>query len=196
MTEENKPRKNRIFYWLGGFIILGLLVLTGQYFYWKFISIEPKKTVKQPVVQDTKLSSAIKDYQQWTISLADKKMDINHELTKTGLNKIADVLDLMSDSLTNPNKTIHTDINSIRSHADSITYNWKSGKHADMIKLAFIKTADAITDLQPQNKPAFYKALQVLKLRINDIDTNTLTLNQREQVKDAFNQTASVFEKY
>ncbi|RYY05888.1 MAG: hypothetical protein EOP43_07825 [Sphingobacteriaceae bacterium] len=197
MTEENKPRKNRIFYWLIGFIILGLLVLTGQYLYWKFIGGEPKKTVNQPVVQDTKLSSAIKDYRQWTTALAGKKMDVSHELTQAGLNKIADVLDLMSDSLANRNTTtIHADINSIRSLADSITYNWKSGKHADMIKLAFSKTADVLTDLQSTHKPVFNKGIQALKLEIKDIDTNTLTLNQRDQVKDAFKQTAFVFENF
>lgn len=74
MPDENKPHKNRIFYWLGGFIILGLLVLTGQYLYWKYISGEPKKIVNQPVVhEDTRLFSAIKDYRQWTTSLSEKK---------------------------------------------------------------------------------------------------------------------------
>lgn len=124
-------------------------------------------------------------------------MDVSHELTQTGLNKIADVLDLMSDSLADQNNnTIHADISSIRSLADSITYNWKSGKHADMIKLAFSKTADALTNLQKTNKPAFIKEVQALKLEIKDIDTIALTLNQRDQVKDAFKQTALVFERY
>lgn len=178
MTEENKPHKNRIFYWLGGFIILGLLVLTGQYLYWKFISGSSRMPVNHTLVyKDTKLSSAIKDYGQWTTSLAGKKMDVNHELTQAGLNKIADVLDLMSDSLANQNNTtIHADINSIRSLSDSITYNWKSGKHADMIELAFSKTADVLTDLQTTNKPVFNKEIQALKLEIKDIDVSTLTL--------------------
>ncbi|RYE25133.1 MAG: hypothetical protein EOP45_05095 [Sphingobacteriaceae bacterium] len=199
MTEENKPQKNRIFYWLGAFIIVGLLTLSGQYLYWKFISGNVREPVNHALAdQDTKLSSAIKDYGQWSASLADKKMDVSHELTKTGLDKIANVLTLMSaeNSVNQDNDAIHTDINRIHGLADSITYNWKSGKHADMIKLAFSKTTDVLTDLQTTNKPVFTKEVQTLKLEIKDIDASTLTLKQRDQVKDAFKQTAFVFENF
>ncbi|RYE29799.1 MAG: hypothetical protein EOP42_13585 [Sphingobacteriaceae bacterium] len=190
-TEETKPRKNRIFYWLGGFIIVGLLVLTGQYLYWKFLSSDSKEPVNRTLAyKDTKLSAAIKDYGNWSASLAGKKMDVDHELTQTGLNKIANILDLMSANQNN--NTVHADISRIYGLADSITYNWKSGKHADMIKLAFAKTTDVMSALQLKQKPAFAKEINVLKLKVKQIDTDTLTLNQRDQVKDVFNQTASV----
>jgi len=83
----------------------------------------------------------------------------------------------------------------ISSLADSLTYNWKSGKHADMIKKALIKTAEVISSLGYTKVTAANHEVLELELKTRAIDPKTLTLNQRNAVKAAFEQTSNLFEK-
>lgn len=194
---ENTPRKHRTVYWLGASILFGILALIGQYLYWKYkegLSTKEITTAVKP--KDNRLYLAVHDYIQWTDSLRNRTMDYDHELTRTGLRKISAVLAVSTDSLgTDRAPQVQNDIAGIRAMADSITYYWRSGRHADMIKKAFSMTIDASTLLGIGKSPAAKTALSGLQTKTEAISKETLTLHQRDAVKDAFEQTAVLFAK-
>jgi hypothetical protein len=195
--DDEKPHSNRIYYWLSAFILAGLVALVGQYLLWKYKTSNTEKSVTlNAPLKNEKLLSAIRDYIQWTDALPNDKMDIDHELTRTGLRKIAAVFAAYPDSLAGDKATqVQSEIGKINTLADSLNYNWKSGKHADMIKTAFSTTIDAVTSLNWLKYPAVNAEIAILRLKIDAIDKKILTLEQRDVVKDAFKQTKSVFKK-
>lgn len=195
MTEEPKKRSNSIFYWLGGFIVFGLLAIGGMYLYIKnkhFASDE------HHVNHTTagKIAMAIDEYDRWVDALPERRMNVDHELISNGFTKIASVLSLMADSSTTREKgRARADIETIKLMADSITVNWKSGRHADMITKAFDKTADCILILSKTRNDDFDNERNNLLEKVKAINDETLTLNQRDEVKAAFKQTANVLKK-
>ncbi len=193
MTEETKKPSNRIFYWLGGFIVFGLLAIAGMFFYIKnkhFDSDDKPVNRTAP----SKIEMAIDNYDRWVQTLPDRRMNVDHELTSNGLTKIASVLALMADSsVTREKSQVRANIDTIKLMADSITVDWRSGRHADMIKKAFNKTADCTLLLSKNRSNSFEKVQGNLKESVKALDEKTLTLNQRDEVKTAFKQTAEVF---
>lgn len=195
MSEERKNQKNNGFYWPVGFIVFGLVALACIFLYLKYFTHPDNEKHANYAIQARKdsISMAIGDFQKWTKGLPDHRMNIDHELTSTGLRKIANILFLIDTLRTNSTGPAKANIDSIRMMADSVTFNWKSGRHADMIKEGFTKTADVITTLFPNKTPALAHAVDDLKLKMQDINQKVLTLNQRDEVKAAFQQTAEVF---
>lgn len=174
---EPEKRSNGIFYWLGGFIVFGLLAIAGMYFYIKYKHFADDTT---PVnhTGPGKIAMAIDDYNRWVDALPDRRMNVDHELTSNGLAKLASVLSLMADSSTTSAKAeVRPDIDTIKLMADSITHHWKSSRHADMIKKAFIKTSDGIAILSKNQSTDFKTAQYSLTKSVNAIDRKTLTLN-------------------
>ncbi len=195
MTEEPKKRSNSIFYWLGGFIVFGLLAIAGMFFYIKNKHFDSDD---QPVNHTApgKIAMAIDNYERWVQTLPDRRMNVDHELTSNGLTKITSILALMADSsITREKSQVRANIDTIKLMADSITVDWKSGRHADMIKKAFNKTADCTLLLSKNQDTDFKKAQGDLTESVKAIDKKTLTLNQRDEVKTAFKQTGEVFKK-
>lgn len=193
---EKKPQSNRSFYLLGLFILIGLIGLTGQYLYWKYKGATKETNITAARPMDNKLSLAIHDYDHWTETLPDQKMNVDHDLTSKGLIKIRAVLEAFPDSFkTSQSAKVQRDITTVGVMADSITYNWKSGRHADMIKIAFLKTLGVVTEINDKQHLGAETEITALRLKADAIDKKTLTLNQRDAVKDAFRQTDSLFKK-
>ncbi len=195
MTEESKKPSNRIFYWLGGFIVFGLLAIAGMFYYIKNKHFDSDEQPLNPNAPG-KIAMAIDNYDRWVQTLPDRRMNVDHELTSDGLTKIASVLALMADSsITHEKSQVRANIDTIKLMADSITVDWKSGRHSDMIKKAFNKTADCTLLLSKNQDTDFKNAQGNLTESIKAIDKKTLTLNQRDEVKTAFKQTGEVFKK-
>ncbi|WP_158829537.1 hypothetical protein [Mucilaginibacter lacusdianchii] len=196
MAEEPQKRNKSTFYWLGGFIVVGLLAIAGFYFYLKYFAhpnSEPHANYAKQARRQN-ISSAIDDYTKWATALPDRRMNMDHGLTSKGLHKIASVLTLMVDSVSAGNQTrAKADVDTIRMMADSVTQNWRSGRHADMIRKAFLKTADALALRQQHRSSAVDQSVDSLVQQAQKINPETLTLNQRDEVKSAFIQTARIF---
>ncbi|QJD95421.1 hypothetical protein HH214_05815 [Mucilaginibacter robiniae] len=197
MTDiTDRPHSNTILYWLSGFIVVGLLAVGGQYVYWKLAENSGSKAGHSVAVRsaNNQLSSAIYRYEQWLMVLPARKMTFDHNLTKTGLYRIADVLSALPDSTASETQfQVHAEVMSIRHLADSLTFNWKSGRHADMIKKAFYITADVV-DTQRANKlQTGISSTAALRAKIDVMDEKTLTLNQKGTVRDVFAEVGTLF---
>lgn len=197
MNEQDVPRRNKGLFWLGAVIFILLLITVAIYVYRKY---DGERYVRQPVnygkaSSNTKFSSAVNDFINWTDSLPDKRMNTDHNLTSTGLIKIANILTLYTGAINDNDQSVCDNITYVRSMSDSVSINWKSGRHADMIKHALTKTASVISETPDGSSPRVQEELDLLKTKIADIDIKTLTLDQRDDVKNAFMQVAVVLKE-
>ena len=197
MTEKQSTNRNKIYYWLGGVILVCLLAIGGQYLYWKYLSGD-KNTQAQNyalVKPNKEALSAISDYVKWTDTIDRNKMSLDHQFTQTGLKKIANVLSLMAHTTPSAGGEVSAATEQIRITADSLTYNWKSGHHADMIKKSFELTVSVLKKLQNDGFQSVGPEMAVLTNKVDAIVVKTLTLDQRGEIKSAFRQTGIVFQK-
>ncbi|WP_291725373.1 hypothetical protein [Bernardetia sp.] len=120
----------------------------------------------------------------------DAEMGVHHEYTGKSLRYMGDAIVALAEQKGMTDeinaKALHSDLDAA---ADDIQKNWKETDHADHIRAAFLKVSTAL------NKLAYTSNDTNLKKEARDIDPNTLTLNQKSDVKEFIDKTAMVMQK-
>ncbi|CCH55958.1 hypothetical protein BN8_05258 [Fibrisoma limi BUZ 3] len=202
MAEIDIQKKSSSPIWPWILALLALIVVLAYVFWFRDDETE---TAVVPVSDTTAtttatntgtLSEPVNTYVSWVGDMDNKEMGLDHEFTHNGLTNLADALAAVADQAEGINRSqFDGKLNVMKARADEITRNWKSGKHGDMIKDAFRASADVMGDLQQTSFPELQQDVATVTQQINDMDTSTLTLDQRKQVKDVFRAAADVVRK-
>lgn len=201
-----EEKKTPILPWILGLLIL-LLIGVGVYFGFRVDDIAQTEVVANEVpeneilpveeevviVETTNFPTEVNTF----IAFANEnqayqptQMDIHHEYTATALRHMGDALEAIANK-----KGMASQMNVEELHkkldkaADQIQKNWKETDHADHIRSAFLQVSGALNQL------ADGSTNESLKKEARDIDPNTLTLEQKADVKDFIDKTASVMKQ-
>ena len=118
---------------------------------------------------------------------AEGEMEIHHRYTGDALRKMGNALEALANKKGMADKMNIRDVHSkLDKAADEIQKNWKETDHADHIKKAFLMVSGTLNQL------ADGSTNEDLRKEAQDIDPNTLTLEQKADVKDFINKTAKV----
>lgn len=141
-------------------------------------------------------SVAISVYLQWVESDSLRNMQNNHEVISAGLIKLANALEALEKSNTGISETeFDNELEIVRTNAALITANTDSDKHAQMLKDAFLASAGVLAELQVLSFPRLEDDVDDLNEKISKFKGDAMTLNQKEQLKDIFSQTAVVLNR-
>ena len=120
------------------------------------------------------------------------RMGIDHEYTNNALLQLIGAVEAKASE---NNVNIDADIQQIRQAAEEITQNPEATDHADKIKDAGTKLADALEKIQQEKFPDLSQDVQEVKNAAQEIESSTLTLEQKEDVNTFFDEAADVLQK-
>lgn len=142
------------------------------------------------------MAQPVSSYVEWSNNMSKNEMGLAHEFTSNGLESMANALAAIAEKVPNVNQQqVNQKLIRMRKNAGTITENWKSTSHAAKIKQAFLASTDVFEALQQSSFPDLQSDVQEIRQAVNQMDTKTLTLNQKNKVKDVFRLSADVLQK-
>ena len=120
------------------------------------------------------------------------RMGIDHEYTN---NALLQLINAVQAKARENNVNIDADIQQIRQDAEEITQDPMATDHADKIKDAGTRLADALEKIQQEKFPDLSQDVQEVKNAAQQIEPSTLTLEQKEDVNTFFDEAADVLQK-
>jgi oligoendopeptidase F len=190
MAEINIQKKKRpIWPWiLGILVIVAAIILLGR--------DDTRKEAEQAVAPitngDSEVPEEISEYVAFVrTSDTEQQMEIDHNYTAEGLQRLASALDALVSDTETDNMNMDDRKNRIEEVANYIQQDPHAGTHADSIRAAFMVASEVIEAVQRQNFPNLSGEAQSVRSAAQGIDPNTLTLEQTENVKRFFDESAS-----
>jgi hypothetical protein len=202
MAEIKIERKRRLIPWLLSLLLL-LSIIGGVYLAFQVGDKEaeviaseiPENRIlpEETTTEANTLPAEVNDF----ILFANEEnpyqngeMKIHHQYTSDAIRKMADAIVVIADQKGMADQMNVQDLRTkLNADADKIQKNWKETDHADHIKQAFLQISGAINQL------ADGSINESLKKEANDIDANKLTLDQKPDVKEFIDKTASVMKQ-
>lgn len=120
------------------------------------------------------------------------RMGIEHEYTNNALLHLINAVDYKAQE---QNVNIQTDITAIRNDARAITQNPQATDHANHIKSAATKIVTAMEKIQKEKFPNLTEDISEVRTAAQEIDTSTLTLDQKDTINAFFNEAADALRK-
>lgn len=121
-----------------------------------------------------------------------QRMGIEHEYTNNALTHLVNAVEYKARE---QNVNIDTDLQEIKNEAQNITRNPQATDHANSIKNAGSKIADALQKIQQEKFPDLSQDVEDVRTAAQEIETSTLTLDQKDQINGFFNEAADVLRK-
>jgi hypothetical protein len=118
-----------------------------------------------------------------------ERMGIDHEYTNNALIHLIDAVEAKAAEV---NMDINKDLEEMREDAEEITRNPQATNHADKIKETGGKIADVLERIQEENYPNLSGDVDDVRMALQEIDSSTLTLEQKEEINSFFNEAADV----
>lgn len=142
------------------------------------------------------MAQPVSSYVEWCSNMPQNEMGLDHEFTRNGLESMANALAAVAEKVPSVNQQqVNQKLIRMRENAGTITENWESTFHANKIKQAFQASTDVFEALQQSSFPDLQSDVQEIRQMVNQMDTKTLTLNQKNKVKDVFRLSADVLQK-
>lgn len=119
-------------------------------------------------------------------------MGIDHEYTNEALLKLTNATSAMADEI---DYDIQKDIDEVKSYADKITDEPFETTHANSIKKAADILANVLQNIQREAFSGLTSGADEVKSAAAAIETDILTLDQKEDVKNFFRASADLLEQ-
>lgn len=120
------------------------------------------------------------------------QMGLDHEFTNEALLKLTNATKAMADEI---GYDIQKDMDEVRTHADKITRDPYETSHANSIRNAGESLARALQNMQQEAFPGLANEANQVKNAVTAIEPEELTLDQKEDVKNFFRESADLLEK-
>lgn len=186
--------------------ILGLLLLVAvlAFIFWPRDNDPERVAATEPVgntfATDTATAGAtesmaqpVSSYVTWAGSMPKEAMGLDHEFTRSGLIQLADALAATAEKAPNVNREqFESKLSRMRTMANEITDNWESTQHADKIKKAFQASVDVFAEIQQSSFPNMDQNVASVRQTVEQLNPQTLTLDQKDRVKAAFRESADL----
>ncbi len=120
------------------------------------------------------------------------RMGVDHEYTNNALLHLINAVETKAREV---NVDVDASIQQMREEAREITQNPQGTNHANKIKSVGEKIAGTLENIQKEKFPNLSNDIQEVKTAARDIQARTLTLDQKDQINEFFNQAADVLKK-
>lgn len=197
-------KKNRSFWpWILGLAILvGLIWVVAELFdrdddLGEPVVAEEVVEMEEPVmeIERTSAAPAVEEYIRFSEENANvDEMSLDHEYTSMGIEKLTEALNSLALAEAG-NVDIEAKRQTLMQAANSIEEDPMAATHANSIRDAFMAAADLMQAVQRQNYPELGGAVSEVKTAAENVDPDVLTLDQKEAVKDFFDQAANALEQ-
>lgn len=187
---ENK--KKLIWPWILLVILVGIAI---YFFAFREDGVDEKpmeQAVENPerVVLNDESISTIEDYEMYVKE--DKDMGLDHEFTHTALSKLIAAVGASAEAL---ELDVSSDLNEASQNADDITKDPLSLDHADKIRKAGDLIVRALDKIQSEKYPDMGEEMDAVRAASQNIMADSMTLDQREDVKEFFQTTMRLLSK-
>ena len=126
------------------------------------------------------------DYETYTADMSGN-MGLDHEFSHNALMKLANTSAALARSYDmGEDVNISNAMNEIEMAANSITKDPYAGTHADMIRKAAMSITSILDEVQDARFPQYDDAIEEVRSAAQNISKETLTLNQKEDVREFF----------
>lgn len=130
------------------------------------------------------------------VQKVEAEMNKDHDYSHIALRSLATSLIILSNEYQLENvESIRSKIEIIRKNATALSNKQKSNKHADKIREAAISAAALMKEIQERQFPELDNEVAEVERAAFQINPETLTLKQRENVKAFFNTAAIAMQK-
>jgi hypothetical protein len=187
-----QKKKKPIWPWLLGILVLiAAIVLLGR----DQTNDDTREAVTPTTESRREVPEEISEYVSY-VNQSDgtAEMGPNHEYAAEGLRKLAAAIDALVNETDTDDSQISDKRNRIEEAANYIQQDPYAGTHADSIKAAFMLASEVIASVQSQNFPELSNEAQNLRNTAQDINPQTLTLEQRSGVQEFFEESASTLD--
>lgn len=133
----------------------------------------------------------VNDFVQF-IKSDDNKMTLDHSYTNEALKKLIDATEAMAKEV---NYDVKADMDQAKQYAEQITEDRFETTHADNIRKSADIISGSLMKMQQEKFPQLSGESQELKNACASIDPKVLTLDQRDAVKNFFNEASEMLEK-
>lgn len=133
--------------------------------------------------------SAVGAYVQFVA--AGRNMGLDHDYTNSALSKLTEAVRAKAGQL---NYDVTADLQQVEQNAQQIQQDPFETTHADKIRSSADILSRAMCNMQQQHYPDLKNDAEEVKQAATGIDPNTLTLEQRDAVKNFFDRSASLLQ--
>lgn len=180
MTKERKGRPLFL-------VVLSVLIFGALIFYWLDKNNDEVNTAAVLKVEnDDEFIKIVSSYILF-VENDSNIMDISHGYTNEALLKLIEATKAVADK---NGHTIKADIDSAKMYADRITHNPLETTHANDIRKATVILGTILQNIQQAKYPSLAREANDMQNASRAIDPNTLTLQQRNSVKNFFKKAA------
>ncbi len=195
-----QKKKKPVWPWILGAIVMAAIVI------WAITGTDndnrQDQTIANQPVQEQQTETYTDQQDQQRVDAVDdfvtfvqegnarEEMDIDHKYTSEGIRLLAVALSDMADQLGADDLNIQQKKDELKLKADRIQKDPNSTQHADTIRSAFKISAELMDEIQKENFPNLENQVSNVKETAENVDPNTQTLNQKENVKAFFSSSA------
>lgn len=149
--------------------------------------------IEEPVSsgQEAMNNATVVDYVSFVDS-DQENMDLSHEYTNEALAKLINATDAMASEV---GYDVEADMQEVKQLAERITQEPFETTHANSIKEAATKLEGVLQNIQQDAFPNLSGSTDAVRNAAEGIDPEELTLNQKEDVKNFFRESAELLEQ-
>jgi preprotein translocase subunit YajC len=195
MTEIKIEKKKSIIPWI--LLILGILAAVWYLF---IRNDETQTTENETTTENVVNNNSLEDVKENNAVVAEYvtfitsdtiTMGIDHEYSSQAISKLANATEAMANEV---NVDVKADVDEAKQLAAEITNDPLSTNHADKIKVAAGIISSALVTIQQSKYPNLSAEANEVKDIANNINGETLTLDQKDVVKSYFRKTSDLLD--
>ena len=199
---EEKKKSGSILPWIIGLLLLALVIWgvaeafeeTDEEVYTE--EVVDDADVVAPVANEVDYATPIAAYMTTTASM-EGEMGLDHEFSHQALSQLAEATVSLAESkgLTDE-ASARQKADRVRQLADEIMRDPMSGDHGDKIGMAAMLITEILEDVDQQSYGSqSTDAITTMRNEAQEISGETLTLNQKDNVRSFFSQARTVLQK-
>lgn len=121
-------------------------------------------------------------------------MGKDHEYTKNGITRLADALEAMANRMPE-SPEVDQEVEKLKNQAERLTRERESPRHSNMIREAFISSANVLENFQERNYPEMDQEVEDLKESAERVKKDELATEQSDEVNQYFSQSANLIQQ-
>ncbi len=189
MTEIKIEKKKSALPWV--LLGLGIIALLLYFFVFKTNNTEVANAPAASLIDVQENNSTVTAYVNF-ISSDTNKMSIDHSYTNEALLKLTNAINAMADQV---GYNVKADLDKAKEYADKITNDPFETSHADAIRKAADILSTAMQNMQQAKYPGLENEVADVNSAAAAINPATLTLDQKDAVKNFFSKTSYLLGK-
>lgn len=125
---------------------------------------------------------------------ASPEMGKDHEYTAQGIQRLSAALTALADETAPDDVDISQKKERMQQSAQRLQQDPESTQHANMIRSTFLEAADLMESIQQRSFPDQESKVEDVRSAAEEIDTDTPTLEQKDDVKDFFKNASEALQ--